>query len=61
MGSTRSINNTILDQSLVHKTFCTKIPFYYNRYNKNGVLEQKAYLQEYPIGIMYLKIHIFDI
>lgn len=54
MGSTISIDNTILGQSLLHKTFCTKISFYYNRYNnKNGVLEERAYLQESPIGIMY--------
>jgi hypothetical protein len=54
MGSTISIDNTILGQSLLHKTFCTKIPFYHNRYiNKNGILENRAYLQEYPIGIMY--------
>lgn len=38
MGSAISIDNTILGQSMINKSYCTKIPFYYNRYYNNGGL-----------------------
>ncbi len=36
MGSTISIDNTILGKSLLNKTFITKVPFYYKKYNDNS-------------------------
>lgn len=45
MGSTISINDTILGRSLIQNSFRTLVPFYYTRYrHDDGTYENRAYL-----------------
>jgi hypothetical protein len=46
MGTTISINHTILGQSLMNQTFKTKMPYYVTQFMNFGVYESKLYFKQ---------------
>jgi len=49
MGSSISLNNTIVGESLLNQTFKTKIVFYHTQFMNCGIFENRAFLKQYPI------------